>query len=89
MGPPWSRWDVLEDPEVATQAPSVLRIARVFERMQLRARPYQREINDYLDYVIMEALINDLDPLEVLSNAQKEIAEELAWLRRRDDPAGS
>ena len=83
-----SRWDVLEDPEVAARAPSVLRMARVFEQVQLRARPYQREINDYLDYVIVEALINDLDPLEVLSNAQKEIAEELAWLRGRDDPAG-
>lgn len=76
-----ARWDVLSDPEVAARAPSVLRIARVFEKVQLRARPYQREINERLNDVLIDTILNDLDPLEVLSDAQEFIADRLRQQR--------
>ena len=76
-----SRMDVLEDPEVKEKAPSIITLAHVFEQVQLRARPYQREINDILDAALMAAIRNGYDPLQALDYAQEEIGSELARIR--------
>ncbi len=73
-----SRWDVLSDPEVQRRAPSMLEIAKVFEQVRLRARPFQREINDILDFALMETIKGGLDPLQALEYARREIEKELS-----------
>lgn len=77
-----ARMDVLDDPELQSTSPAVLKIARVFEKLVLRARPFQREINNILDSALIQALIDDLDPLEKLTAAQRDIEAELAWVER-------
>ncbi|HUX06419.1 MAG TPA: extracellular solute-binding protein [Acidobacteriota bacterium] len=76
-----SRWDVLRDPEVQRRAPSMLEIAKVFEKVRLRARPFQREINDILDFALIETIKGGFDPLQALEYARREIERELS-LRR-------
>lgn len=73
-----SRWDVLSDPEVQRRAPSMLEVAKVFEQVRLRARPFQREINDILDFALMETIKGGLDPLQALEYARREIEKELS-----------
>lgn len=77
-----ARLDVLADPEVIRRAPEVLAQAKVFERVSLRARPFQREINDGLNEALVIALRENLDPREVLIEAHRRIADELAWTSR-------
>jgi hypothetical protein len=35
-----------------------------------KARPFQKDINETLDELLLEALLDDLDPLETLQRAQ-------------------
>jgi multiple sugar transport system substrate-binding protein len=72
-----SRWDVLDDPEVARRAPALLQMAKVFERVKLRARPFQREINDILDAALTATIRDGYDPLQALEYAQSEIEREI------------
>ena len=83
-----ARLDVLEDPEIAERDPSVLRIAEVFNKVRLRARPYQREINEILDQFLVDAFQLDFDPYKTLTDAQEEISRELARVRQRAFDAG-
>jgi multiple sugar transport system substrate-binding protein len=73
-----SRWDVLDDPEVSRLAPSLLQVARVFEQVKLRARPFQREINDILDAALLATIKDGYDPLQALEYAKREIENELS-----------
>lgn len=77
-----SRLDVLDDPIVREQAPDVLNLARVFEKIKLKARPFQSEINDILDGALIAVLRENLDPLEVLTAVQNEIRTELTTINR-------
>lgn len=83
-----ARLDVLADPEVMKQAPEVLDQAQVFEKIRLRARPFQREINEALDEALIFALRENLDPREVLIEAHKRIAADLAWTSRARQEGG-
>jgi len=53
----------------------------VFERVRLRARPYQREINEILDAALLAAIRGEFDSLQALNYAQQEIKRELAHVR--------
>lgn len=74
-----SRLDVLDDKELNEKAPAVVRLARVFEKVQLRARPFQKEINSGLDDVLISTLYDDRNPKLALDNAQKKISRDLSW----------
>lgn len=78
-----SRLDVLNDPVVRERAADVLNIARVFEGVQLKARPFQSEINDILDEALIAVLSENLDPLQVLTAAENDIKTELEWISRK------
>lgn len=73
-----ARMDVLGDTEIARRAPSVLMIAKVFDKVVLRARPYQREINEELDNILKQVFQMDSDPRDALEYAQEKISNELA-----------
>jgi hypothetical protein len=60
----------------------VLAVAAVFEQVRLRARPFQREINETFDEELILALVENLDPLLVLQKAQSNIATDLEWTSR-------
>lgn len=66
-----ARTDVLNDPAIQRNAPQVLRMAEVFDQVVLRARPYQKDINEILDDLLLRAVLEDLDPLETLRIAQR------------------
>ena len=74
-----SRLDVLEDKEVNEKAPAVVLLARVFEKVQLRARPFQKEINSGLDDVLVSTLYENRNPKLALESAQRKITMDLSW----------
>lgn len=78
-----ARLDVLDDRELAEKAPSVLKIAKVFDNAVLRARPYQREVNEVLDSVLYQVFQQDWDPLDALKYAQAEVSHALTRHQRR------
>lgn len=74
-----SRLDVLEDIEVGDKAPAVIRLAGVFEKVQLRSRPFQKEINSELDAILISTLYENRNPEQALNRAQEQITEKLSW----------
>jgi multiple sugar transport system substrate-binding protein len=72
-----ARTDVMQDPELQRLAPDVVKMAEVFNRVTLKARPFQREINAILDDMLLQAILQDLDPLETLQEAEKLARESL------------